>query len=35
MSDEFLRWLSYATENLRSAEVLLESGLYNPSLRNA
>ncbi|MBN1425918.1 HEPN domain-containing protein [Candidatus Fermentibacteria bacterium] len=35
MSGESLRWLSYAAENLRSAEVLLESGLYNPSLQNA
>jgi len=28
-------WLLYADENLQSAEVLLESGLYNPSLQNA
>jgi HEPN domain-containing protein len=28
-------WLLYADENLQSARVLLESGLYNPSLHNA
>lgn len=28
-------WLKYAEENLRSAEILLESGIYNPSLQNA
>lgn len=28
-------WLRYAEENLRSAEVLLESGLFNPSLHNS
>jgi len=27
-------WLRYAEENIRSAEVLCESGLYNPSLQN-
>ncbi|MFZ4855038.1 MAG: HEPN domain-containing protein [Desulfuromonadaceae bacterium] len=28
-------WLKYAEENIRSAEVLLESGIYNPSLQNS
>ena len=28
-------WLRYADENLQSIEVLLKSGLYNPSLQNA
>lgn len=28
-------WLQYAGENLKSAELLLESGLYNPSLQNS
>lgn len=28
-------WLRYAEENLRSAEVLLDSGLFNPSLHNS
>lgn len=28
-------WLQYAEENLKSAGVLLESALYNPSLQNA
>jgi HEPN domain-containing protein len=28
-------WLHYADENLKSAGVLLESALYNPSLQNA
>jgi len=27
-------WLQYADENLKSAKVLLESELYNPSLQN-
>jgi len=27
-------WLSYADENLKSANVLLESELYNPCLQN-
>ncbi len=35
MKDETKRWLEYAEENLRSAEILLESHLYNPSLQNA
>ena len=32
---EALQWLEYARENLESAWILLESGLYNPSLQNA
>lgn len=28
-------WLQYADENLKSAEILLNSGLYNPSLQNS
>lgn len=28
-------WLKYAEENIRSAEILLESGIYNPSLQNS
>lgn len=28
-------WLQYADENLKSAEILMDSGLYNPSLQNS
>ena len=28
-------WLQYAQENIQSAEILMESGIYNPSLQNA
>lgn len=28
-------WLNYAAENIRSAEILLDSALFNPSLQNA
>ncbi len=28
-------WVNYAEENIQSAEILLQSGLYNPSLQNA
>lgn len=28
-------WLRYADENLKSAEILMGSGLFNPSLQNA
>ena len=28
-------WVQYADENLKSAEILMESGLFNPSLQNA
>ena len=34
MKDETGRWLDYADENLKSAEVLLDSGLFNPCLQN-
>lgn len=35
MNDETRLWLSYAEENLQSAELLLESRLWNPCLQNA
>lgn len=35
MKEETKIWLNYATENLKSSEILLESKLYNPSLQNA
>ena len=35
MNDEARLWLTYAQENLASARVLLESGLFNPCLQNA
>lgn len=35
MKDETQLWLEYANENLASAEILLESHLYNPSLQNS
>jgi HEPN domain-containing protein len=35
MKDETKRWLEYANENLESAHVLLNSGLFNPCLQNA
>ena len=34
MKDETKIWLKYANENLRSAKLLLESGLFNPCLQN-
>lgn len=34
MKDETQRWLAYAGENLASAKVLLDNGLYNPCLQN-
>ena len=34
MKDETQRWLAYADENLASAKVLLDNGLYNPCLQN-
>ena len=34
MKDETKTWLKYANENLRSARLLLESGLFNPCLQN-
>jgi HEPN domain-containing protein len=35
MKDETSKWLEYASENLESAHVLLNSGLFNPCLQNA
>lgn len=35
MKDETKAWLFYADENLKSAKILLESHLYNPSLQNS
>lgn len=34
MKDETQMWLRYSTENLDSANILLESKLYNPCLQN-
>ena len=34
MKEQTKTWLEYADENLRSAKVLLESGLFNPCLQN-
>ena len=34
MKKETKRWLEYANENLQSAEILLDSHLYNPTLQN-
>jgi HEPN domain-containing protein len=34
MKDETKKWLDYADENLRSAKILLESKIYNPTLQN-
>jgi HEPN domain-containing protein len=34
MKDETKKWLNYADENLRSAKILLESDIYNPTLQN-
>jgi len=35
MKSETTIWLNYADDNLLSAQILLESHLYNPSLQNA
>ena len=35
MKDETRQWIEYARENLKSARLLLEQGLYNPCLQNA
>ena len=35
MKNETTIWLNYADDNLLSAQILLESHLYNPSLQNA
>ena len=34
MKDETKLWLDYAKENLLSAQILLESSLYNTLLQN-
>ena len=34
MKDETKKWLEYADENLRSAKVLMDNKLFNPSLQN-
>lgn len=34
MKDETKTWLKYSMENLRSAKLLLESGIFNPCLQN-
>jgi len=34
MKDETKNWIVYAEENLHSAVVLLECGLFNPCLQN-
>ena len=35
MRDEAKVWLEYANENLASAQILLDHGLFNPCLQNA
>ena len=35
MSDEARAWLRYAEENLQSAQLLLQSALFNPALQHA
>ncbi len=35
MKNETKIWLDYADDNLLSAQILMESHLYNPSLQNA
>jgi len=35
MKDETKRWLEYGDENLKSAKVLLDNGLFNSCLQNA
>lgn len=34
MKDETKKWLNYADENLKSAKILLDNGLFNPCLQN-
>ncbi len=34
MKDETKKWLEFADENLKSAKVLLDNGLFNPCLQN-
>lgn len=35
MKDDAKIWLNYSEENLKSAEILLQSLLFNPCLQNA
>jgi len=35
MSAEARRWLGYAEENRRAAELCLQANLFNPCLQNA
>jgi HEPN domain-containing protein len=35
MKNEAIIWLTFAEENLKSSNVLLESSLFNPCLQNA
>lgn len=35
MKSETKTWLDYAEENVKSAKILLDNKLYNPSLQNA
>jgi len=35
MNDEAVLWLRYADENRRTAELCVNSGLFNPALQNA
>jgi hypothetical protein len=34
MKDETRLWLNYAEENYKSAQILVKSHLYNPTLQN-
>jgi len=34
MKEQTKKWLEYADENLSSAKVLLDNGLFNPCLQN-
>ena len=34
MKDETKLWLDYADENYKSAQILLDNHLYNPTLQN-
>lgn len=34
MNDDTIRWLAYADENFASAQLTLDSALYNTSLQN-
>lgn len=34
MKKETEFWIAYATDNMKSAEILLENNLFNPALHN-